>query len=269
MECYDYHPGNHIRFPVDVQPKLRGVRCLAARAAAGVVLSSKSGLPLAVPHVAAALAEVLPDGATWDGELYLHGLLQQETNGLVARGSERLEYHVFDVPIRNGASGPWSTRREWVDDLRPTLAGPLFAVHRIGARSHFEIRRRLNDYLREGYEGAVIRRPEGAYHWGRRLTWLQKVKKFHDEEFLVVEVDAATGQHAGCAIWICETATGERFRVASCGSLAERRRQLAVANLYVGRWLTVRYDGWSRRGVPQHTVADSFRIPEDLCIAAH
>ena len=106
-------PGALIRFPVDVQPKLRGVRCMAENVRGAVRLTSRNGLPFTVPHIADALAPILHAGMILDGELYDHNADQGEVNSLV-RGKRpdlaRLRYHVFDMPTWAGER--WTARRD-------------------------------------------------------------------------------------------------------------------------------------------------------------
>src|ERR1035437_6113310 len=71
------------KFPLDVQPKLDGLRCLVG--ADDLVLRSRGGMTYRLPHIADQLARILPTGAIADGELYIHGVPLQAIFSLVTR----------------------------------------------------------------------------------------------------------------------------------------------------------------------------------------
>ena len=71
------------KFPVDVQPKLDGLRCMVT--ADDLVLRSRCGKTYTLPHIADQLAGILPTGAIADGELYIHGVPLQAIVSLVTR----------------------------------------------------------------------------------------------------------------------------------------------------------------------------------------
>ena len=58
--------------PVDVQPKLDGLRCLVS--ADDLVLRSRGGKNYCLPHIAEHLALILAAGAIAGGEIYIHGV---------------------------------------------------------------------------------------------------------------------------------------------------------------------------------------------------
>jgi ATP-dependent DNA ligase len=93
-------------FPVDVQPKLDGMRCIVS--AHDLILRSRGGKAYNLPHIADQLARILPAGATADGEIYIHGVALQTLVSLVTRQqimTSTFEFHIFEVLI-----GDWHAR---------------------------------------------------------------------------------------------------------------------------------------------------------------
>jgi ATP-dependent DNA ligase len=108
--------GNYVplaaKFPVDVQPKLDGLRCLVS--ADDLVLRSRGGKIYSMPHIAEQLARILPTGVIADGELYIHGVPLQEIVSLVTRQqimTSTVEFHIFDVLVGDWQARTWRDRR--------------------------------------------------------------------------------------------------------------------------------------------------------------
>ena len=60
-------------------------------------------------------------------------------------------------------------------------------------------------YTNQSYEGIMIRTMGGVYKQQGRSKDLQKYKKFHDDEFIVIGYHEGTGAHAGTPIFDCKS----------------------------------------------------------------
>jgi len=237
-----------VTWPWYTQPKLNGIRCLAWLAPDGTVrLISRNGNPFAgLEHVRAELARVLPPGVTLDGELYIHGVPLQRLAGLVRKpqpGSERLEYHVYDVAAERV---PLEDRLAKIPDLR----GPCRYVRGVTVRDDDDLARIHAAYVGAGYEGTMLRRPGSMYAAGQRSPDLLKHKAWEEEEFAIVGGHAATGEHVGAVVFECVTAAGRRFSCVPRFPVEERRTMYARLREHVGQRLTVRYLELSADGIP-------------------
>ena len=91
-----------VTYPVDVQPKLDGVRCLAYWDGESLKLMSRGGKQWECSdHIIEELETVLPKGWVLDGELYIHGSTFQEITKLVKKlrpESVNVQFHVYDIP---------------------------------------------------------------------------------------------------------------------------------------------------------------------------
>lgn len=179
-----------LKYPVLASPKLDGIRCLIRD---GVALSRKLK-PIPNQHVqewAATLHEVLQG---WDGELVVGDhdatVFNRTTSAIMSvDGSADFTFWVFD---------------KWTDRLLPYTHRfkPVKEMHfhgtlpfkvRVVPMKKCENEQSLLDFekacLSMGYEGVMVRDPEGYYKYGRSTVkegLLLKVKRFKDDEAVIV-----------------------------------------------------------------------------------
>lgn len=277
MLAKNYFEQKKIKFPVDVQPKLDGVRTVAEHdiSAKKANLTSRQGKSYNITHIEQALeAAVYFDNrnrqTVLDGELYIHGRSCQQITSLVKRSqpeSAKLKYHVYDVPIVQGQEDlPWSERRKELERLLSNLPAnsPIVQVKTVLAADNDQVIRLQSAFVELGYEGAMVRDLVGKYEWAYRSSHLLKVKSFRDDEFLVVDCEEGEGRFEGCAVWICETPKRKRFKCVSKVPQEEKRKMFSEKEKYIGRYLTVKYFELTDDGIPRFPVGIVFRADEDL-----
>jgi DNA ligase-1 len=255
-----------ITYPVDVQPKLNGYRCNAYMLPDGSIrLMSRGGKDYTLPHISDGLKGRLKDGRILDGELYIHGKSLQTISHLIkklSRDSEEVQYHLYDNFWRDQLHMPWRERvghlTDWIgrnpDDCR-------VSVDTSEAHSEEFIETLHDQYVRGGYEGAIVRTWYGGYRLAARSSDLLKFKKFLDGEFEVVGHKIGRD---GVVVFECIQEEGLPFYVRPEGSEEERARMLAEAPGRIGQKLTVRFKDRSDVSIPQHLVGVAFRGDEDL-----
>jgi DNA ligase-1 len=241
-----------VKFPVFVQPKLDGVRCVAS--ATG--LTTRQGrVVTSCPHVERELEllfERHPD-LVLDGELYTHDL-RDDFNSIVSavrrsepsEESSRVQYHVYDMVVTAG--GPSSMAPGFSD--RHQQLSCLFQHDLCGSRVVVPVRtafaetaRQLEaayaDFMAEGYEGAMVRL-DSPYEIGRRSRSLLKWKEFEDAEFPLVSVDEGLGNWSGMAKTVTIDLGDGREQSAGMRGTTEFARQL-LAEWRKYSAVTVRY----------------------------
>ena len=273
------------QFPADAQRKLDGVRCLASRSEdGGIALTSRSGKPWSVPHIAEQLDEWLPEGMTLDGEIYLHGLSCQRITSLVRSAcpvtsksykpeSLKLEYHVYDVPVIDGNDSlKWKERKSGLYTKTPyaenagVISDNVIGVEAYTVFDHDDVVLFHDIFVGEGYEGLMLRSHAGLYVWGYRSADLLKHKEFEDKEFVVIGATEGIGKMKGCAVFICENdLTNDTFECTINGTMEDRRRFFVNKDKYVGRKLTVRFLGRTDdKLLPKIATGRVFRDKKDL-----
>jgi ATP-dependent DNA ligase len=140
--------------------------------------------------------------------------------------------------------------------------GPLVLVETREVADEDELMLAFEDFLSQGYEGAIARNAAGPYV-SKRSYDLLKVKEFEDKEFKCVGVEEGKGKLAGHAVFVCQTADGTQFRAKMKGAISELKKYFDQPKLVIGKQITVKYQGLTNKNkVPRFPVA--WRIAEKL-----
>ena len=257
------YPDEDLVFPVFVQPKLDGVRCIATKDG----LFSRKGKPfVSCRHIEAALKPFFDDDPDLilDGELYNHQL-HDDFNAIVGAvkrqkpsDAERadieatLQFHLYDLPSQSGL--PFSLRSIRLGQLLDRHAdkdGPLREVETYRVDDLAALDAMYEEFIAQGYEGQMIRF-DGPYEFGKRSRWLLKQKAFIDEEFIINDIVEGEGNRAGMMGTIGFLFhDGRRFEGGARGTHAFYREMFEHPERFVGKPATVRYQNLTPKGVPR------------------
>ena len=172
-----------LKFPLALSPKLDGIRAIVKD---GIVMS-RSLKPIPNRHVQKLFSHL--EG--YDGELIVGPAADKDcflktTSGVMSRdGEPDVNYHVFD---RHDSLGNWESRFcEIYKDHGSIVRVPHHLIWSQESILEYE-----ETYLSQGYEGVMLRDPNGPYKNGRSTTregWLLKLKRFEDSEALVIGME--------------------------------------------------------------------------------
>jgi len=186
--CYPFEEKrlNKWNPPYIVQPKLDGERCRAiwSETHGYVLVSSEFNTIISVPHINKAL-ERCYSIAELDGELYTHGLSFSEIHSRVSRTAnlhpnyEEIEFHIFDIINHE----PQTLRLLELHN-RVAAFGPVKIVPQVLANTFDEVIDAYNGFLKDGYEGMIVRHP-GANYVRRRSPYMMKFKPKKDDYYLI------------------------------------------------------------------------------------
>lgn len=272
MLAKDFTKAKKITYPVDVQPKLDGVRAIARREGDEVVLISRGGkLWTAVPHINAALKTLLPKDSEFDGEIYLHGKPFQWITSRAKKAhpdSAQLQYHVYDMPTVDGEDSlVWCDRRDTLNRSsigRYDSPSPILLVPTVFAQEVL-VKRLHDNFVKDGYEGAIVRLLDGVYEYGHRSSSLLKLKAFDDAEFTIVGARAGEGIESDLVLWECRNDINSlTFATRPKGTHEDRRWLLQNAGAYYGQPLKVKFFGRTDDGLPRFPIAEGIRVVEDM-----
>ena len=127
------------------------------------------------------------------------------------------------------------------------------------AKTDAEFYQLFQQFISEGYEGAMLRNSAGLYKQNTRSNDLQKYKEFQEEEYKIVGFAQGEGRDAGSVIWTCETPGGTKFNVRPRGTMEYRRELYMNGSNYIGSLLTVIFQELSEYGVPRFPVGKCIR----------
>ncbi len=196
---------------VIIQPKLDGIRCLA-NTITGELFSRKKEPILSAPHVSEAILSMnLHDslGVEWlDGELYNHDLEFQKICSIVRMSKslhpeyKDIQYHVYDY-ISDEPESARKVNLSEVDDAE------FVKIVEYVTCDKSEIDKAQVKFVKEGYEGTIIRDPRAGYQQ-KRSDKLLKLKDFIQEEFKILGVKKEEFEDT-LGTFICRAKNGKTF----------------------------------------------------------
>jgi len=257
-----YEKESHkLSWPVIVQPKLDGFRCLAERKGRGnVICWSRSGKIFETTHeIEKELDKFLSLGMILDGELYNPQMSFNNLSGSIRNIRENASsalYYVYDIITLQ----PQLLRLTDVSKLILEAQSPLVRlVTSYICHTEEEVYEKANEFISQGYEGAIVRHCYALYRQDYRSSDLLKVKRWQDAEFEVIDFKSGEGKEEDCVLWICQTKEKKVFKVRPKGKYSQRKSLFLNAKLYINKMLTVRYFELSKDGIPRFPVGLGFK----------
>ena len=277
----------HLRFPIYIQPKLDGVRCL-------MYLSKKNGGPESViaytrnhkiynsaDYIKKKIYKYLnamyySESIYLDGEFYKHGKQLQDISGDSRNdkvdtsddNADRNEYHIYDCFYPSELDATFEERHAQMltfyaaikkDDKDLLKEVPTALVPNMKA-----VNSEYRKFTKLGYEGVMLRNTDGVYLTDPNKTGaflrsknLVKLKQGFADEFKIIGfTDGSKGKDKGAIIWVCQTNRKIEFNVTPKDITYEQRKELYddalenFENKYKNKMLTVEYEALSKIGVP-------------------
>jgi len=285
----------HLKFPLYIQPKLDGMRCLSFikdnyKDYSDVVIYSRTKKEfgnieyikkLLYPYLAMFYDKKEEQSIYLDGELYLHGKKLQDISGQNRREFEdekdqnKNQYHIYDCFYPKNLNQEYKDRKELLASVfssikkdNNTLALEYIKpVETLLVQDEKESVKVFNRFISEKYEGAILRNAKGLYLANKDKTGafmrsndLVKMKKKFTDEFTIVGFTEGRGKDKGAIIWVCKTKKNVEFNVAPKDMTYEERYKLYDLckkdfTPYLGKPLTVEYEDLSKLKVPQRAKA--------------
>lgn len=243
-----------------VQPKLDGMRCLAFVKANGEVnLISRAGKPIEnMMHIERELSELNMD-IILDGELYVHQENFQTNMSYVKKyhegKSERITFNVYDVVDENLSYVERTEILKWINSLSVKRL-PYFEVF-----NEDEVVSFFEQFVREGYEGLMVKISKSGYKSNARVSELLKYKKFIDIQLPILDVIPADQRPDwGIPIYQWEGAENNILKSNTKMSHEQRRELLTNKEDYIGKMGEVRFFEYSDKGVPRFPVTVGIRL---------
>ncbi len=251
-----------LEFPVYTQAKLDGIRCIATRHG----LFSRNGKPIvSAPHVHKALERLFneTDIKVLDGELYNHRF-RDDFNKIISmakrtkpshadleESAQHLQYWVYDfcdegfTPFHKRIARLEGALLDFTDQ---SIIKQVVTYH---VKDSTDLDEYFSDFLGEGFEGQMIRRPEGIYE-NKRSKNLLKRKTFQDAEFQILDILPGQGNLADIAAIACfKTKEGRPFSAGIIGNQDYARSLLDNKQKVIGRQATVVFQNYTPDFIPR------------------
>lgn len=258
--------------------KIDGVRCLMFVKDGEIHTSSRGGKNYdnSTYHITCnpKLKKFMLDNPTLilDGELYVHGYSLQTLSGLARLKKEtdkcdELQYYIYDVVDTNKT---FEERLEILDHIKDELQldfepnktfedGDLQIqmVPHVKVEGWVQIKKIHDSYVKEGFEGAVIRRPDKKYGVNKRTNDMVKVKEYQDGEFKIIGF--SEGLRPEDMVFVCVTEDGKEFEAKPVGPRELKHEYLERIDEIIGKMATVKYFSFSDGGTPTQPVLKCIR----------
>lgn len=178
-----------------------------------------------------------------DGELYTNEINFQEIISGIKRDepnefTSKIQYHVYDATITDIK---YHIRLQALEQAFKNIQPKQLVfvpTHQLSDKT--EVNHWHLHYVSNGYEGVMLRNPNGLYTPDKRSYDLQKVKQFNDGEFDIVDYNIDKNGHA---VFTCVTEGGALFDVKPKGDNATREEYTELAESLIGKSMTVKYFG--------------------------
>eukprot|EP00388_Colpodella_angusta_P019992 GDKJ01049931.1.p1 GENE.GDKJ01049931.1~~GDKJ01049931.1.p1 ORF type:complete len:220 (+),score=-6.81 GDKJ01049931.1:39-662(+) len=184
---------------------------------------------------------------------------------LVGTIQRTVQYHAFDVassPATNGKDfgARMAHLQAIIVDAAAASKGLLRAVPFKAITSIPEAFAARDEYMADGYEGAMLRRDGAPYAHGKRSAHLLKLKCMRDAEYQIVGTLEGQGKMANSlGAFVCQTSAGATFTVAPSIDEDSRRALWLKAQTLIGSALTVQFQELSSQGIPRFPVGKAIR----------
>jgi len=255
------------RNEIAIEPKLDGIRCFAIVREESVQLFARSG-KLISNFDSTIGKELLKMGdGCYDGELMGDDFVS------IMRQAYRKDS--VDVSSTYLALFDYLPLKEW-DEMKPDMMCDarydklldkltdndvnleiIQPVERFNVEANYdEIKSLHDDFVAEGFEGAMIKYLDAPYKFGRGYE-VMKLKTFHDVDLPIDSLEEGTGKHKGKLGSIVVTFKGVEVRVGSGFSDELRDKIWYKPEDFIGRIVEVRYQ--------EVTPDGSLRFPTFVC----
>lgn len=262
-----------MEFPLYVQPKLDGFRCICRILNGKVELISRQNLPYkGLPTLKKELLKMYNtfdeknENMIFDGELYMHSVPFEKFSGFTKRAQNNpsydipeIEFRIYDCFTLENMSMSFNDRKTFINRVVPNNHINLKCVRTETVKTLDEFKEYFYIFIADMYEGIMVRNPKSPYEIAKRSSHLQKYKEFEDDEFEIIGFQEGSGVDEKTVIWKCKTKDGEEFNVRPKGSVEHRKQLFIDAPKHIGKLLTVKFQELSEIGVPRFPVGKDIR----------
>lgn len=266
MLASDFQKFKHkITYPVYIQPKLDGYRMIFNNK--NKSCNSRQGKSFDAIKRTSLYKELISikEIVILDGELYQHGgifehlgmLRKKKLDESDYEKLEQIEYHVYDYIDET------KTYTERLDFLKTFFnKNPFQHIRFVETRTvstENELKDQHLDFVKDSYEGSIVRTASGKYRCKARSQDLLKFKDFVDSEYKIIGFtrEQDTASNKDLIVWVCVNENGDKFNVRPKGTREERNELYQRGNEFIGQQIHVKYFELTDSGIPRFPTTKS------------
>jgi DNA ligase-1 len=248
---------------VYTQQKYDGMRCLMVISNGEITLLSRDGRNImdssnnSMKHIITEFSKIKED-VILDGELYINPDYSfQETMKAIKsknKNNSLVNYYIYDCVLDK----PFIDRITYAENLvfkylgetletafisRPLKTDNTLAWHK--------------EFIKDGYEGSMIRHSDVGYELNKRSSSLLKYKDFLDTDAIIIDIIPAD-QRPEWGVPVLKYAdtslTQDTFKAGLKFSHKDREDLLTNKHLYIGKTANIRFFEYTDSGVPRFPV---------------
>jgi len=263
MSAMKYDP-KRVSFPVYVDTKLDGIRCITVREGVELKLYSRNMKEFRnYPTIAEELKKLNLD-VRFDGEITMGHF--QNLMRTLSRKEDGIElakdavYNIFDVM---DTTKTFRERLASLDDIKKRidqleLTHLRIVTHRY-ADDENELKAFYTSQLEAGQEGIMVKDLGAMYEFKRSYSWM-KMKPCNDIDIRIVSVQEGLGKYTNMlGAFICELPNANIVQVGSGLTEVERQEFWKNKDTLIGRMIEVKYQEFTLEGTLRFPVFKRFR----------
>ena len=266
-----------ISLPLYIQRKYDGIRCISYIKDGKVILESRKGIEFQnfglLKDQLYNLFQKLPKNFYFDGELYTDKLDFEVISGLIRLHEKKItekdidsinkiEYHIYDFIDSDNENMVYKDRYKYLTEFLSSNINEKSLCKKVDTilvEKLEDIKTYHDNFVKDGYEGIMIRDMNGIYEVNKRSKYLQKFKEFMEEEFKIIGFHEGSADEKGSVIWKCINKDNQEFSVRPKGTFESRKKLFDEGDKYIGKLLTVIFQEYSAEGIPRFPVGKGIR----------
>jgi ATP-dependent DNA ligase len=274
MLCDKYDPTSKSKRKVDIvfpcfsQPKLDGVRCLSYKLNGTWKNQSRELRYFKnLDHINKQLELLFGENPfVLDGELYIHNSIFNKFVGIIKKEKKpegkdlemlhKIQYHIYDCIFLDDRTADYEKRYTFLESILKN--NDVLKLVKVRECKKEDVQPFHLQEVQNGYEGLILRNKNASYETTRTRN-LQKYKEFDDNEFEIIGFKEGEGLDAGTVIWICKVDDKNTVDARPSGTHEERAEWFKNGKKYIGKMLTIKYQGFSDKGIPRFPVGKGIR----------